>query len=110
MLQPIPLNLIILVYKLIVTVFVIFMKNIGCRISVWEGYSLKLWEILQSLGMEWYLPSYLVQNQQAYSCLSNNRVGCNKRAGWKNLLYLGDCKNQKVFKLRVKDFSGDKAG
>ena len=80
------------------------MNDIGCRISVWEGYSLELWEILYSLGMEWYSPSYLVQNQQAYSSLSNNRVGCNKRAGWKNLLYLGDFKNQKVFKLRQRFF------
>ena len=80
------------------------MNNIGCRISVWEGYSLKLWEILQSLGMECYLPSYLVQNQQAYSCLSNNRVGCNKRAGWKNLQNLGDFKNQIRFKTHVRLF------
>ena len=32
-----------------------------------------------------------------YSILSNNRAGCNKRAGWKRCLILGNFKNQKVF-------------
>ena len=32
-----------------------------------------------------------------YSILSNNRAGCNKRAGWKSRLDLDNFKTQKLF-------------
>ena len=34
---------------------------------------------------------------KSYSSLSNNLEECNKCAGWKSLLNLGDFKNQNVF-------------
>ena len=37
-----------------------------------------------------------------YSSLSNNRAGCNKRAGWKNTLNFGDFKDKKVFKTPLR--------
>ena len=33
-----------------------------------------------------------------YRNLSNNRAGCNKGAGWKNILGLGDLKKQNCLK------------
>ena len=39
-----------------------------------------------------------------YSSLSNNHAGCNKHAGWKNVLNLGEFKNQKVFELQLRFF------
>ena len=39
-----------------------------------------------------------------YSSLSNNRAGCNKHAGWKNLQNLGDFKNEIVYKINLRLF------
>ena len=39
-----------------------------------------------------------------YSSLSNKRAGCNKRAGWKNLLNLAVFTDQKLFKTCLKIF------
>ena len=39
-----------------------------------------------------------------YSSLSNNRAGCNKRVGRKNLENFGDLLNQKMFKTHLRFF------
>ena len=42
--------------------------------------------------------------ENGHSSLSNNRAGCNKCTGWKNLLNLGDLKIQKLFKTHLRFF------
>ena len=44
-----------------------------------------------------------------YSSLSNNRAGCNKPAGWKNLQNLCSFKTNLVFKSHIRLFLNDKA-